>query len=193
VGVRLGVLTPTYGRPTLRDALATTEGADVRVVAWDTDAEPPSWLDCVVVRTPGPRGSAPRADGGAWARGHALREVGDTADVWAFADDDDVWLPGTVELRRAWADARPDALHIGRYIGDDGVTVGGWTERVIQRGIGHPVMVAPGPELVALARSDAWPVCYEADLMIARALAAMGVPVEWHEEPVLRVRPWGRV
>lgn len=191
----LGVLMPTAGhRPTLTRAAATTLDADCLCIAWDASVPPDPdvyklhWSTYV---TPVPDG--PHHDAGAVAREFVMART-HLVTHWTFLDDDDALAPYAVDVERRWIADAPDAVHVGCMLGDDGETVVAWREPRIERGqIGAPCIVAPTALLGALAREGAWPVCYDWDWRLVRALADRGAPVVWHEDVVARVRPWGRV
>ena len=191
----LGVLMATAGhRHTLARAAETTLDADCLCLAWDASVPPPAtvyelhWATYVV---PVPGG--PHNDAGAFAREYALART-HLVTHWTFLDDDDAMAPYAADAMRGWIIAAPDAVHIGRMLGDDGETVVAWREKRIERGqIGAPCIVAPTALLGPLARSGGWPMCYDSDWRLVRALADGGAAVEWHEDIVARVRPWGRV
>lgn len=191
----LGVCMATTGtRPTLARAASTTLDADCLLIAWDSATPPPHdayglhWAAYVVPVMGGPHG-----DAGATARREVMART-HLVTHWTFLDDDDAMAPYAADIERRWIADAPDAVHVGCMLGDDGETVVAWRERRIAKGqIGAPCIVAPTAVLGPLARSGAWPVCYDWDWRLVKALADRGVPVEWHEDVVARVRPWGRV
>jgi len=164
-GPVLAVIVPTIGRPTLDRALASI-GRDAAVVQVNDDP--------------------PHNDYGAWARNFGLRVLPPFATHVAYLDDDDEYLPGAVASFVAWATADPDALHIGRMLGDDGETVVSWRERRIAKGhVATPTMVAPAD----VAQRIEWQRVYDHDWRWARDVAAEVPRVVWHDEVVAVVRP----
>jgi len=176
---------PTIGRETLGRARATAlddeRHTSVPLIVGDGYNGLHVW-DSLPIR---------HNDYGAAARNFALGWLaGDPEPTHvAHLDDDDGYLPGTVHLFRQWATDDPDALHIGRIIGDDGHTVIAWTKREIRKGqVATPTMLAPKWAAVQVR----WESVYDHDWRWARDVAKLVPRVEWHDEVVAVVKPWGR-
>lgn len=129
-------------------------------------------------------------DWGAWARNYGLATLNSATTHVAFLDDDDAHTFGAAVTMLEWIACEPDALHIGRLIGDDGETVVAWTEEIIRKGqVATPCIVAPA----WAARAVEWETVYDQDWRWARDVAELVPSVVWHTESVAQVRPWGRL
>lgn len=198
MSVRVGVIIPTIGRPTLAAAIASVRRqarrGDAIVVVADgasdaaraivqaarfEEAERPGGplavIDYDEVDPPERRwGAAPRNRGITRALELRVTHV-------AFLDDDDEWQP---EARAAIevVGAKPEALWLFRGVLSNGSTI--WRDRTIALGnVGTPNILAPAIA-AALAR---WPPVHEGDLRFIEALAEVA-PVVWDEAVVYRQR-----
>lgn len=189
---RIAVIMPTIGRETLERSLATIVKCAQIVVVGDgvlvghRVGNPWSVSGTTDIQVVARSVAEPAGDHGAAARNVGLLHL--AATHVAYLDDDDAYMPNTIRLFRQWAADDPDALHIGRIIGDDGSTVIAWTERVIRKGqVATPTILAPAWAAVQVA----WESVYDHDWRWARDVAALVPRVVWHKEVVAMVRPWG--
>ena len=183
--MRLSVITPTVGRDSLRDTLASIAPqlriGDEHIVVGD-GPQPEAAAICsefVVKYHDGPRS-------GTW--GTAQRDYGISiarGDWLLFCDDDDVFAPGALDAVRRVVGDNPTTPHIFRMQRtrwDDVL----WADPVVREGnVGTPMIVTP--------RYDDMPLwvdnmhAYTADHRFAKRITdAHGVV--WREEVLCIVR-----
>ena len=163
--IRLSVLIPTVGRPTLQRAIDSAAGADEILVDFNQDG-----------------------DLGYAARTRMMEEASGTHLL--FMDDDDVYAPGAIELLRSLAEDQPDRVHICqmRYGGAGGVL---WHTRIVKHGnIGTPMLLVPNVR----GKLGVWEP-HDGDgsgagdyVFAASTIALQGPPV-WVERVICLVRP----
>jgi glycosyltransferase involved in cell wall biosynthesis len=193
--VRLSIVVPTLGRPTLErtlDSIAPQLGSDDEVVVVADGAGDAAAVRLAVERLDDPRcsfelcsesapgiGCAPRRCGIARACGTQL----------AFMDDDDVYEPGALELMRSAACARPVIFRMDASAVGHGIL---WQEPVLSYANVSTVMFLVPNEP---ARLGEWAPHFGPDgsdfTFITGCCERMGEPV-WREEIVATARPGSR-
>lgn len=189
--MRLTVVVPTLGRPTLLNTLRSIDrqarpGDRVLVMA-----DGPSPMARSIFKPFGRRGGT----NGRWVYeehrhlgcyGHPLRNIAlerEHGRHVATIDDDDVYLPGALDAIRESACARPVIfrMRMGRDHPARGVTV--WHDpRVAYGNVGTPMVVAP-------ACGARFGLEYGGDLVYAeQAVAVLGPPI-FHERVIALIRP----
>jgi GT2 family glycosyltransferase len=182
VAVRLSIVIPTLGRPTLERTLASCSDADEIVVVHDTvkgGSTPSLPPNAVLIE-------------GRWGvtGGHAGRQEGirrATGTHLAFMDDDDVYTPGAIQMMRDAACERPVIFRMDHY--SHGVL---WRDPVVRFGnVSTQMYVVPNEP----ARLGSWephaPGLPEPGgdyTFIAGCVTHMGEPV-WREEIISTLRP----
>jgi glycosyltransferase involved in cell wall biosynthesis len=112
LGVKLSIVIPTLGRPSLERTLESCSDADEIVVVLDTArgvTDLPCELPANAVYSEGHFG----VTGGHAGRAHGIELA--TGTHLAFFDDDDVYVPGAVELMRDAAHERPVIFRMDDY------------------------------------------------------------------------------
>lgn len=111
MAVKLSVVIPTLGRPTLKDTLASCADADEIVVVLDTarGGTLPCELPGNAVFAQGDFG----VTGGHAGRAHGITLT--TGTHLAFFDDDDVYTPGAMDVLRGAACDRPVVFKMDHY------------------------------------------------------------------------------
>lgn len=110
--VKLSVVIPTLGRPSLADTLASCADADEIIVVLDT-SRGTTELPC-----PLPPNAKYHADHFGVTGGHAGRVVGigmATGTHLAFMDDDDIYMPGAIQVMRDAACDVPVIFRMDHY------------------------------------------------------------------------------
>jgi glycosyltransferase involved in cell wall biosynthesis len=97
-----------------------------------------------------------------------------------FIDDDDVYLPGALQVIREIIATDPQALHVWRMVARGGHTL--WTERDVRVGnIGTPMFAVPR------GCAGQWTTRYEGDFdFFEDSLIRAGGQVRWHEDVLVR-------
>jgi hypothetical protein len=184
MGVRLSVVIPTLGRPSLADTLASCADADEIVVVLDTargTVELPCPLPPNAVFAEGSFG----VTGGHAGRVHGIGLA--TGTHLAFMDDDDIYLPDAIDLMRTHACDRPVIFRMDHY--NHGIL---WRDRTLEFGnVSTQMYVVPNDP----GRLGSWephvPGLKEPGgdyTFIASTVEKMGDPV-WREEIVAKLRP----
>jgi glycosyltransferase involved in cell wall biosynthesis len=181
--VRISVIIPTIGRASLAAALKSCIAADEIIVVIDDAAGPSDWhawesSKAKVVHVHG-------GDHGYTAR-HRGMEVA-TGTHLAFLDDDDVYLPGAIDLFRGHATDVPVIFRMDHY--DHGIL---WRDKVLEFGnVSTQMMLVPNvPE-----KLGSWEP-YAPELrepggdytFLAGCVEKMGAPL-WRAEIVAKLRP----
>lgn len=157
--VRISVIIPTVGRPTLAAAIESCEGADELVVMPNLD---------------GDLGYKARNEGMAKAVGTHL----------AFLDDDDVFLPGAIDAMRAHAADRPVIFKMTHP--QLGVF---WREPVLRyANVGTPMILVPNDPARLGVWSPHEDGRGGDFAFLLDCVAEMGDPI-WREELICQVRP----
>jgi GT2 family glycosyltransferase len=184
VDVRLSVIIPTLGRPSLEATLESCKDADEIVVVLDT-ARGTTELPCVL-----PSNAVFLQGNWGITGGHAGRVAGiqrATGTHLAFMDDDDIWAPGAADLMREHACDLPVIFRMDHYA--HGIL---WRAPVVEFGnVSTQMYLVPNEP----ARFGSWephiPGIPEPGgdyTFIAGTVAKMGGPV-WREEIVAILRP----
>jgi glycosyltransferase involved in cell wall biosynthesis len=184
VAVKLSIVIPTLGRPSLERTLASCAGADEIVVVLDTvrgTTELPCALPPNAVYVEGYWGIT----GGHGGRQEGIQRASGTH--LAFMDDDDVYLPGAIDLMREAACDVPVIFRMDHYT--HGVL---WRDRAVRFGnVSTQMYVVPNDP----ARLGTWrphiPGIPEPGgdyTFISETCERMGEPV-WHEEVIATLRP----
>jgi GT2 family glycosyltransferase len=184
MGVKLSIVLPTLGRESLKQTLDSCIDADEIVVVLDT-SRGTTELPCKL-----PPNAVFHADSFGVTGGHAGRAVGigmATGTHLAFMDDDDVYLPGAIDIMRAAACDRPVIFRMDHYshghlwrdpairfgnvstqmyvVPNDPARFGSWTPHV-------PGLKEPGGDYT----------------FIKETCELMGDPV-WRDEVICKLRP----
>lgn len=183
MGVKLSVVIPTLGRPSLERTLASCADADEVVVVLDKarGGSLPCELPDNAVLLEGVFGVT---------GGHAGREHGiafATGTHLAFFDDDDEYTPGAISLMRDAACDRPVIFRMDDY--RHGVI---WRDPSVWFGnVSTQMFVVPNqPGLLGSwePHMPGWPQPGGDFTFISETVARMGEPV-WREEIVAVLRP----
>ena len=182
--VKLSIVIPTLGRPSLEATLASCADADEIIVVLDTSrgaTDLPCELPANAVYAEGEFG----VTGGHAGRAHGITLA--TGTHLAFFDDDDVYTPGAVEVMRAAAQDRPVIFRMDHYA--HGIL---WRDRQVRFGnVSTQMFVVPNDP----ARFGTWephvPGIPEPGgdyTFLQGCCERMGEPV-WREEIIAVLRP----
>jgi glycosyl transferase family 2 len=183
VAVRLSVVIPTLGRPTLERALASCADADEIVVVLDTarGGSLPCELPANARFVEGDFG----VTGGHAGRVHGIGLA--TGTHLAFFDDDDVYVPGAMRLMCEAACERPVIFRMDHYA--HGIL---WRDKQVRFGnVSTQMYVVPNDPSKLGTWEPHIPGLPEPGgdyTFIAGCVEKMGAPV-WREEIVAVLRP----
>jgi glycosyltransferase involved in cell wall biosynthesis len=178
--VRVSVVIPTVGRASLAAAIESCTGADEIIVIQDRAASqpirPPSNVLFLVCEG-GDHGYTARTKGMAAATGTHL----------AFLDDDDVYLPGAIDLFRGHATDVPVIFRMDHY--DHGIL---WRDKLLEFGnVSTQMMLVPNVQEKLGVWAPHQPELREpgGDYTFLRGcVEKMGAPL-WRQEIVAKLRP----
>lgn len=187
--VRLTILLPTIGRPSLAATLASIRaagaGAGDELLVIDDGAESPVFVESALTLSLLPTRClvkilTPERRLGTWghaASNLAMREASGTHVV--RIDDDDAYEPGALDTIRAMIALAPERVHIWRMASRGGVI---WTDESIRQGnVGTPMFGVP------LGCAGRWGARYEGDHdYVCESVANSGQPPIWHPATLVR-------
>lgn len=176
--VRVSVIVPTLGRPTLQRTVDSATWADEIIVVYDAPT-PPS--DHVVGENVSVHAIGPTGTWGAEQRQLGISKA--TGTHIAFMDDDDVYAPGVGRTIRDALSARPHRVHIFRML--DGETAYGGYGCVVVGAISTQMFIVPNDGQIGV-----WSKRYAGDFdFISSTLALRGGRPRFHDTVIALLRP----